>query len=350
LAQAVASPFAATWCALHAHSAHWPRVREVHGRRRRLLMWFIFDALGIALGLLTWLLLAFADWVIVRHVIVTWFSSSKPSISWLPFTDVGVCLFVLYQCLLGLSWFSHFQAATTDPGTIKDHTAPTTLGSPRECTLCKGWKPPRAHHCKTCHRCIFRMDHHCPWINNCVGLANQKLFILFLGYTALSAVVTLIMLSTSGICWLWGQKSWSDAASPSSTAIICSGLVAVECLAAVLFVSDFLQEQIESITQNSTLVETYQRTHGERSTFYKHWEQIFGERWLFWPMPFSSHIPADYIEPAIPDEPDYAYGGGHASQEDNETLGIASDATEASGMWDADGARLRQRGVPSEGS
>merc|ERR1719183_3243277 len=145
----------------------------------------------------------------------------------------------------------------------------------------------------------------------------------------LAAVVTLLMLLTSAACWLWSQSSWSDAQSPSSTAIICSGLVAVECLAAVLFVSDFLQEQIESITQNSTLVETYQRTHGERSTFYKHWEQIFGERWLFWPMPISSHIPANYLEPAIPDEPDYAYGG-HVSQEDNDTLGIASDAPEAS--------------------
>ncbi|CAK0847010.1 unnamed protein product [Prorocentrum cordatum] len=51
------------------------------------------------------------------------------------------------------------------------------------------------------------------------------------------------------------------ASSPGSFVMICSGLAALVCVAAILFVSDFLQEQIESIQQNSTLVETCLARH-----------------------------------------------------------------------------------------
>lgn len=60
------------------------------------------------------------------------------------------------------------------------------------CEHCKDLKPLRAHHCAICQSCIFKMDHHCPWINNCVGQNNQRFFILFLTWILIGCVFILI--------------------------------------------------------------------------------------------------------------------------------------------------------------
>lgn len=38
------------------------------------------------------------------------------------------------------------------------------------------------------------MDHHCPWMNNCIGVGNLKHFILFLIYTWSCSVFSLLLL------------------------------------------------------------------------------------------------------------------------------------------------------------
>ncbi|KAL3289382.1 hypothetical protein HHI36_022813 [Cryptolaemus montrouzieri] len=66
----------------------------------------------------------------------------------------------------------------------------------RYCDKCRCIKPDRAHHCSVCGECVLKMDHHCPWVNNCVSFTNYKFFILFLGYSLIYCIyVSLTSLS-----------------------------------------------------------------------------------------------------------------------------------------------------------
>ena len=44
------------------------------------------------------------------------------------------------------------------------------------CFVCDGYVTDRAKHCGECNRCVETFDHHCRWLNNCVGAKNYCYF------------------------------------------------------------------------------------------------------------------------------------------------------------------------------
>ena len=103
---------------------------------------------------------------------------------------------IFYTCS-SMTLLCHTFCIYTNPGTL-DYTRVEKLKDNQKefCKKCNKYRPLRAHHCSTCDKCIMKMDHHCPWIFNCVGYGNQKIFFLFLFYASLGCFIAFVCLVT----------------------------------------------------------------------------------------------------------------------------------------------------------
>ena len=63
-------------------------------------------------------------------------------------------------------------------------------------------QPMRSKHCEDCKQCVRKHDHHCPWLDTCVGEGNHKYFWLFLLLTSILVIWT-FAITWSVALWLF---------------------------------------------------------------------------------------------------------------------------------------------------
>lgn len=173
--------------------------------------WLNLDCCGIVCAFFTYFLHAYGVYAVNWVLLPPWMSYTIDDGRSLSFFGMIHSLGFLTVSFMAVA--SHFQAMTTDPGSVPPDAKPlhqqpkeesgemqsllepiSTPPVKRLCRRCKTFKPQRAHHCSVCKRCIIKMDHHCPWVNNCVGIGNHKYFLLFVFYTFLSCCYSLTLI------------------------------------------------------------------------------------------------------------------------------------------------------------
>ncbi|XP_066188795.1 palmitoyltransferase ZDHHC12 [Sylvia atricapilla] len=126
---------------------------------------------------------------------------------------------LIFVLLVLCSVLLYFKVSLMDPGFVKPEeevkegenkgqgvVIPQIPGDIklRRCGYCLVKQPMRAKHCQLCQHCVRRYDHHCPWLENCVGERNHPLFIVYL------SVQLVVLLWGGHVAWsgLYFEQSW----------------------------------------------------------------------------------------------------------------------------------------------
>lgn len=217
----------------------------------------------------------------------------------------------------GVTWvmtvWSMLMAAFTSPGLVPVAFKLGKRESTGWCRKCDHAKPIRAHHCKTCKTCILRMDHHCPWIGNCVGWRNQGHFIRFLTYAELamlSALLATIIRLVRGYAFYpypaeFDPENFYGMFSPGELdewQIVVAILNICVLGTLSIFVGLLGGFQWRNAAWNMTTIEDLELTSarlkaqksGEQIIFpfdlglWRNLQSVFGRRWWAWPLPLLS--------------------------------------------------------------
>uniref|UniRef100_A0A3B3QU24 Palmitoyltransferase n=1 Tax=Paramormyrops kingsleyae TaxID=1676925 RepID=A0A3B3QU24_9TELE len=167
----------------------------------------------------------------------------------------------------------------------------TPSGAIRYCDRCQLVKPDRCHHCSVCDKCVLKMDHHCPWVNNCVGFSNYKFFLLFLAYSLLYCV---FITATDMQYFI---KFWTNSLPESQAKFHIMFLFFTAAMFSVSL-SSLLGYHCWLVCRNRSTLEAFRPPvfqHGPNKNGFslgvrKNICQVFGDERRYWPLPIFSSL------------------------------------------------------------
>ncbi|EIW57164.1 zf-DHHC-domain-containing protein [Trametes versicolor FP-101664 SS1] len=228
--------------------------------------------------------------VLLSLGVFCFFEVIQPSLAW-PWVTTPVCLLIAlnlfahyyYVCTIspgfvneppraagtGLLWARRRREAAGGPpltGVRWSEDMHVTRAETSKCRKCGEMRPERSHHCRICGRCVLKYDHHCPVrINQCVGIYNERHFVLFMVYLVV-ACFFYAALGWRHIMFAlgWFNDPWLYYAPPMMFMMIYI-LAVVLCLA----VSAMAGWHLYMVASGETSVETqdheqYRKIAGQR--------------------------------------------------------------------------------------
>ncbi|KAF3420387.1 hypothetical protein E2986_03257 [Frieseomelitta varia] len=166
----------------------------------------------------------------------------------------GAVNFILFFCLSGSTLFHFINAIYEGPGFLPLKWMPEKATDTQYLQYCFDIKHQDLIIVES-GRCVMKMDHHCPWINNCVGHYNHCHFTAFLA----SAVGGCCVSTFTLISWVMTVLSLKPLSFPPPSIFILILVIFSIGLSigVILAVGTLLYFQLLSIIKNRTEIEAW---------------------------------------------------------------------------------------------
>ena len=202
---------------------------------------------------------------------------------------------VIILVLVVMSLWAHLKTMLGDAGAVPSNAYPLPANENERsamniamCGRCDGYKPPGSHHDRISNRCISRMDHFCPCMNNAIGAKNQKNFFLFLIYTDLVStfmyvIVAWHMVDCTGVT--------DDCKPYVGVGLECVRVLIFVLLFGILFTSSMILNQIYGLAIGLGTIDRMKTTRdGPESGTPVPFHHVFGSWWPAYFLPLDPYF------------------------------------------------------------